>query len=183
LKSSQDRASLRAQLDAARARLAALQGEIRNAELNNSVQLRREQLVQVNWKAMRGPQLEAFLAVVFTELGYAVEMIGAAGDQGVDLIATRDDLRIAIQSKGYVDSVSNAAVQEVYAGMTYHRCDACAVITNSRFTSGAAELARRTNCMLVDENRLPSLIRGEIDLVRRYQFLNSQLAAAQPRQG
>jgi HJR/Mrr/RecB family endonuclease len=142
------------------------------------MQLRRDRLVRMNWKAMRGPQLEEFLAVVFTELGYAVEMIGAAGDQGVDLVAMKDAYRFAIQSKGYVESVSNGAVQEAFAGMTYHGCQGCAVITNSRFTNSAIELARCTNCILVDEDSLPELIRGDFDLLEKQFPAGRRLAPA-----
>jgi HJR/Mrr/RecB family endonuclease len=49
---------------------------------------------------------------VFTELQYLVERTGKAGDQGVDLLLRRDVRRIAVQVKGYVDSVSNTAIQE-----------------------------------------------------------------------
>jgi restriction endonuclease Mrr len=175
---NQRRASLKAQLNASQSRLTELQREIRDAEKINSIQLRRERLVRMNWKAMRGPELEGFLGAVFVELGYVVEMVGAAGDQGVDLIATKETYRFAIQSKGYVDSVSNAAVQEAFAGMTYHGCQACVVITNSRFTSSAVELARRTNCTLIDEDRLPALIRGEFDLFEKHFPVERRLQSA-----
>jgi hypothetical protein len=77
-----------------------------------------------------------------------------------------------------VDSVSNAAVQEAFAGMTYHGCQACVVITNSRFTNSAVELARRTNCTLIDEDRLPALIRGEFDLFEKHFPVERRLPSA-----
>jgi Restriction endonuclease len=158
-------ASLQSRLSNLGSRLRRLEAEIQEAQEINSVQARREELVRMNWKAMRGPELENFLAIVFAELGYQVQHIGAAGDQGADLIAIKQGHRIAVQSKGYVDSVSNGAVQEAFAGMTFHGCHRCVVITNSRFTSSAWELARRTQCVLIDENTLPAFIRGDIDLV------------------
>jgi hypothetical protein len=48
--------------------------------------------------------------------------------------------------------------------MTIHRCDGCAVVTNSRFTIGGKAAAAGVGCALIDENSLPMLIRGEIDL-------------------
>jgi hypothetical protein len=155
---------LQSRLSSVGFRISEILTEIQKAQRINSTQARREGLVRMNWKAMRGPELEGFLAVVFEELGYGVERIGASGDQGVDLIASKDRRRIAVQSKGYVDSVSNGAVQEAFAGMTFHGCNECVVITNSRFTSSAWELARRTNCGLIDENTLSAFIRGELDI-------------------
>jgi hypothetical protein len=69
-----------------------------------------------------------------------------------------------VQVKGYVDSVPNTAIQEAFTGKAFYKCDACAVITNSRFTSGGKNIASSVGCALIDENTLPMLIRGQIDL-------------------
>lgn len=122
----------------------------------------KNQLQLRDWRAMRGPELEQFLAEVLTVLGYQVQMTKATGDQGIDLIATRATMRLAIQVKGYVNSVGNSAVQEAFSGMTYYRCNACAVITNSVFTQGAYDLATTTSCRLIDGSQIPALIRGEL---------------------
>ncbi len=139
-----------------------LAGEL--MRIRESHRYKLDQLALRNWKAMRGGDLEVFLAEVFIELQYIVERTGRAGDQGVDLILRREARRIAVQVKGYVDSVPNTAIQEAYTGMRFHRCDACAVITNSRFTSGGRSVAASVGCALVDETTLPMLIRGQIDL-------------------
>ena len=149
--------------------LAALTSELRIAaererQYRESQQYRRHRLASRNWKAMRGGDLERFLEEVFSELQYSVERTGHAGDQGVDLILLKDGHRIAVQVKGYVDSVPNTAVQEAHTGMTYYKCDACAVITNSRFTSGGRNIAGAVGCALIGEDELPKLIMGQIDL-------------------
>ena len=113
---------------------------------------------------MRGGELEQFLEKAFSELQYLVERTGRAGDQGVDLIVCKDGHRIAVQVKGYVDSVPNTAIQEAFTGMAYYGCHACAVVTNSRFTSGGKNIAGSVGCALIDENSLPMLILGELDL-------------------
>lgn len=82
-----------------------------------------------------------------------------------DLLAVwwqRGAVRFAIQAKGYSGSVGNSAVQEAYAGMTFYGCNRCAVITNSEFTSGAAALAAKTGCMLIDGDLIPRLIAGQL---------------------
>ena len=129
-----------------------------------SRQYRLQQLAARNWRAMRGGDLETFLEKVFSELQYSVERTGGAGDQGVDLITERDGHRIALQVKGYLDSVPNTAIQEAFTGMAFYKCDTCAVITNSRFTTGGKNIASSVGCALIDENTLPMLIVGQIDL-------------------
>jgi len=132
--------------------------------IRQSLQFQRETLLQENWKAMRGPEWEDFLARVFRLLGATVEPTGTSGDQGVDLIATVGPRRYAIQAKGYVSSVGNGAVQEAVAGMAHYRCNACAVITNSRFTTGAVELAESNRCRLIGEDDVPALVLGKMAL-------------------
>jgi len=116
-----------------------------------------------HWPMMTGDYFEKFLSEVFLERGYDVEMTGKAGDQGVDLIVTRQGVRVAIQAKGYTSgNVGNTAVQEAHAGMTHHRCHRAAVVTNSRFTSGAQELADSVGCQLIDGSQIPDVIDGKI---------------------
>lgn len=125
---------------------------------------RRKALLCERWKEMRSVEFEEFLERVFLELGYSVETTRITGDQGLDLIVSCRGKRIGIQVKGYLNSVPNSAVQQAHAGMAYYGCDASAVITNSRFTQSALELANRLGCQLVDEDLLPNLIMGKVDL-------------------
>lgn len=130
--------------------------------LRQSLNWIQEELLRKNWKAMRDSEWEHFLADVFRAIGWEAFVMGKSGDQGVDLIVTQGDRRYAIQAKGYHHSVSNKAVQEAVAGMNYHGCTACAVITNSVFTRSAIELAASNCCVLVGEADIPALVRGQL---------------------
>lgn len=121
-------------------------------------------LLSRDWKSLRSEPFEKYLEEVFSALGYSVQTTAVTGDQGVDLIVAKHSMKIAIQVKGYFHSVSNGAVQEAYAGMTFYGCAASAVITNSVFTNSAKELAQRLRCALIDETALPLLVLGKIDL-------------------
>ena len=113
------------------------------------------------WRTLRGPDFEHFLAASFRNLGYAVDCVGQSGDQGIDIIVTVGQVRIGVQAKGYGGVVGNAAVQEAFTGMHFHRCQRCAVVTNSTFTRAAVALAATLpNCTLVDGSRLEALITG-----------------------
>src|SRR5215210_5847486 len=76
-----------------------------------------------NVGAMSGGQFEVFVAQVLRAMGYRTTVLGGSGDQGVDVIATGQDGRVAIQCKNYSKPVGNKPVQEVYAGSRHHRCD------------------------------------------------------------
>jgi len=121
-----------------------LQSEIARLELIASREYQLKQLYDRNWKAMRSIEFEQFLEEVFTILGYSVETTAVTGDQGVDLIVEKRGVRIAVQVKGYLNSVSNAAVQEAFAGMAHYSCDALSVITNSGFQASAVSLSQTT---------------------------------------
>ncbi len=125
---------------------------------------RRNQLLNLDWRLYRGDIFEEFLKNVFDCLGYRVKRIGKCGDQGVDLVVEKDGIRLAVQAKGYANSVGNDAVQQAHAGLTFHRCHRCAVITNSTFTPSAIELARRVGCILIDGSQINALIFGKIEL-------------------
>jgi restriction system protein len=124
---------------------------------------RRDELLHLNWRAMRDNEWENYLVEVFKALGAKAERIGCTGDQGCDLIVEAGPTRIAVQAKGYHNSVGNSAVQEAFAGMHYHRCSMCAVITNSRFTQSAQELAASTRCVLIGEEQIPDFVLGQVD--------------------
>lgn len=147
---------------------------LRQRQYRESQEYRRQQLLKRDWKSLRSVPFENFLEEVFQELGYVVETTNVTGDQGGDLIVVKDGHRIAIQVKGYLHSVSNSAVQEAHTAKDYYKCEACAVITNSLFTPAAKDVANRVKCILVDEETLPPLIMGAIDLWQLYSSLMTQ---------
>jgi len=162
--------------------LTAKSEELRQLECRQSSTFRRQQLLRRDWKALRSVPFENFLEEVFRELDYVVETTKVTGDQGADLIVSKQGHRIAIQVKGYFSSVSNSAVQEAHTAKDYYRCEASAVITNSKFTSGAEDVASKVGCTLIDEDRLPALILGQIDLWQLHLFAGSQRPSGFPFQ-
>lgn len=91
---------------------------------------------------MTGAQFEEFVAAVLEGNGYEIrQMTSATGDFGADIIAYRNEELIAIQCKRYAKPVGVKAVQEAIGAMKHYDCDRCMVVTNSRFTKQAMELA------------------------------------------
>lgn len=91
---------------------------------------------------MTGAQFEEFVAAVLEGNGYEIlEMTKSTGDFGADIIAHRNEENFAIQCKRYAKPVGVKAVQEAISAMKHYNCDRCLVVTNSRFTKQAMELA------------------------------------------
>lgn len=127
--------------------------------LESAVRSRILHLLNVQVDSLSGSDFERFLGNVMAEHGWEVQWIGGAGDQGVDLIAIKHGCRLAVQAKRYTDSVSNAAVQEVFLGSRIHHCDRMMVVTTGVFTKGARQAAEAAGCILVERNDLERLIR------------------------
>ena len=117
-----------------------------------------ERMVQesiLNMDYMGGSRFEYFCADILKKKGYEnVEVTKGSGDQGVDIIAERDGIRYAIQCKCYSSTVGNKAVQEVYAGKDFYRCQIGVVMTNNYFTKSAIELAESNGTILWDRDSL-----------------------------
>ncbi|HZL34575.1 MAG TPA: restriction endonuclease [Tepidisphaeraceae bacterium] len=124
-------------------------------------QRKAEELLAIDVGRLYPDEFERYVGSIFTHLGYTVEQTGKSHDQGVDVIASRGTIRIAVQAKRHIGAVGNAAIQEVYAGMAHYGCHHCMVVASGDFTSGAISLAQSTRCVLVGKAELPALIRGE----------------------
>ena len=127
----------------------------------------RSTMAVEDYDLMSGQEFEQAIAKIFKNMGYQVTMTPTTGDQGIDIIAVRNGIRIGIQAKCYTGKVGNSAVQEVVAGKQYYNLNRCVVVTNSTFTSAAVALAKANNVTLWDrhvlEEKLLSLSCEESD--------------------
>lgn len=163
-----------------RARLAARHEQRR--DLATSDKLQRAMLLQRNWKAMRGAEWEDFVVEVCRTLGANVHRgEGGAvapplptgptlGPRGVvrrpptPLFVTFSPRRYAVAAISEIRPFHAAAVQQIVAELGHYGCDALAIITNTRVTTGSTELARSRNCTLLGEDEFPDFVLGSITL-------------------
>ncbi len=103
---------------------------------------------------MTGQQFEHFIAELFLKMGYKTEVTQTSGDQGIDVIASKNGSKIGIQAKCYSSSVGNGAVQEAVAGRAHYKLDRVMVITNHFFTVAAKKLAQSNAVILWDRDVL-----------------------------
>ncbi len=86
--------------------------------------------------------------------GYLVEETKISQDQGADLILSRFGKKSVVQAKRYRSSVGNDAIQAVVASIKFYGAHEGMVVTNSKFTKAAIELARSNNITLVSGKEL-----------------------------
>ena len=92
--------------------------------------------------------------------GWTAEVTGMSGDQGVDVLAERGNLRLAVQCKlHFANPVGNKAVQEAHAAAGFADADLAAVVSNREFTRAAEQLAAKLGVLLLHHTELDDLDR------------------------
>lgn len=104
-----------------------------------------------------GIDFEHWCADVLISCGWEANVSQASGDQGVDILATRESTILAVQCKRYSSPVGNKAVQEAFAGKQHVNATHACVIATSGFTKSAKELAISTGVLLVAPEDIPLL--------------------------
>ncbi|MFE1600071.1 restriction endonuclease [Methylobacterium sp. ID0610] len=104
-----------------------------------------------------GIAYERFCAALLERAGWDARPTRASGDQGADVIAEQDGVRLVVQCKRYAKPVGNAAVQEVVAARSYWNADWAAVVSNAGFTPAARKLAGATDVLLLHHDELATL--------------------------
>lgn len=110
--------------------------------------LKKSGILQID--EMTGREFEEYLRVLFLERGYRVQLTKKTGDYGVDLVLSSKNRKIIVQAKRYKKNVGIKAVQEISAAKNHYQADECWVVTNSRFTDPARNLAKSNQVRLVD---------------------------------
>jgi restriction system protein len=116
----------------------------------------------VNYSEDMSPtEYESYCAEELRVVGWHAETTKATGDQGADVIASRDGVRLVVQCKKYTNAVGNDAVQQVIAAKMFHDGHIAAVISSAPFTVSAKLLAAKADVVLLHHsgiktfNKLP----------------------------
>lgn len=109
--------------------------------------------------SISGYDFEEYIVALFESAGFECKHTSKSKDNGIDLIACKNNISIAIQTKLYYKTkVSNSAVQEVYTGKCFYDCDMAIVVTNSHFSAPAIAVAKKLDVGLIDRELLECLI-------------------------
>jgi hypothetical protein len=103
---------------------------------------------------MNGIDYEIFCKNLLEKKGWTITLTKKTGDQGVDLIANKDTIKIAFQCKKHNRPIGNKAIQEIFTGKQFYDIELGAVISNRPFTNSARKLATKNNILLLHHNDL-----------------------------
>ena len=102
-------------------------------------------------KAASPEDFETSISERLSNIGWASRRTGRSGDQGADVVAEMDSVRLIIQCKLFDRPVGNSAVQEVFAARNFHSGTHAAVVASRGFTASARQLASSLGVDLVDD--------------------------------
>lgn len=111
---------------------------------------RRKRRRFTDFNAMSGLEFEKYVAKVLLSRGYTNVSLTERYDFGIDIIATKDNIKWGIQVKRHQHMVKAIAVRQAVTALKKYNCDRAMVITNSYYSGTAIELARVNDCVLVD---------------------------------
>lgn len=103
-----------------------------------------------------GFEFEEWVARSLNMFDWDAKVTQGSGDQGVDVLASKEGKTVAIQCKLYSSPVGNKAVQEAFSGAKFYDAQYAAVLTNAGFTSSAKDLAASTGVMLLSPEDIPT---------------------------
>lgn len=110
-----------------------------------------------------GYEFEKFLEKLFTANNYKVIRTPFSQDKGADLLLIKNGEVIAVQAKFTKSKIGPKAIQEIVAAINFYNADRGMVVTNSRFTKSAIELASANEVELVDGDKLKEIIENTIN--------------------
>lgn len=102
---------------------------------------------------------EQYCAGLLEKCGWNAKTTAVSGDQGADVVAELESIKLVIQCKRYVQPVGNKAVQEVMAAKVYYGANVAAVVATAPYTQSAIALAKKSNVLLLSHVDLPQLNR------------------------
>jgi hypothetical protein len=113
----------------------------------------------VNVESLSPLEFESHCVSTLNANGWSASTTKASGDQGIDILATKQGKRAVFQCKKYSSPVGNKAVQEAHAGRSFASADLAFVVSNADFTQFARELASKCNVHLIHYSELTDLDR------------------------
>jgi len=133
--------------------------------------LRKEARKIMGLKKMAPHDFELAVGSLYLSLGYHVFVTPGSGDQGIDLVVTKDECKIAIQCKRYSHTVPISQVRDFYG--SFVGCFNQGVfITSSEFSKSTHDWTdSRSDLVLIDGRELTKMfIQNDPKIVKKYEL-------------
>ncbi len=126
-------------------------------------QAKRADLKLAQLASLTPEGFEEFVAEVFEALGYAVEVVGGTGDEGVDLKVARDGMRAVVQCKYHSRGVVGSPELQKFLGTIHHtQSHKGFFVTTRTFSLAAEKFVADHPIELIDGPRLVELVQDAI---------------------
>lgn len=102
-------------------------------------------------------EYERWCASQLARCGWKAEATRSSGDQGVDVVAVKNGIKVALQCKLHSSAVGNKAIQEVHAAAAFIDATHAAVVAPTDYTRAARQLAGKLNVLLLHHAQLAGL--------------------------
>lgn len=141
-----------------------------------------------NFSEMSPFDFEHFTALLLQEMGYQTEVTKKTGDYGVDIIAIKNNQRIAVQCKRFQEGhpVGNRDIQNLLGSMGYYRVHSCILVTTSDFTKNAREQSKNSPIELWNKEKLHELVKKHLlkfNINEVFDSIESQKRNAEKKTG
>ena len=105
-------------------------------------------------------EYENAICNLFQTAGFKAYLTRKGADQGIDVIAEKDNLKIGVQCKLYSQKVGNSAVQEALSGKAFYTLNIAIVVSNAEYTKSALQLAKSSNIKILHHEDLQNNIKN-----------------------
>jgi restriction system protein len=102
-------------------------------------------------------EYEHFCAAQLRSAEWTARVTTQSGDQGIDIVAEKGQVRAVFQCKLYGAPVGNKAVQEAAAGRLHEQAQYAFVVSNNDYTRSARQLATTTGVILIHHTDLRNI--------------------------
>ncbi|MCX8998152.1 restriction endonuclease [Rhizobiaceae bacterium BDR2-2] len=102
-------------------------------------------------------EYERWCASQLSRFGWKAEATVSSADQGVDVVAVKGGVKVALQCKLHNSVVGNKAIQEVHAAAAFIDATHAAVVAPSDYTRAARQLAGKLGVLLLHHTQLSKL--------------------------
>jgi len=119
------------------------------------------------WLGLSGSAFERQLADLYRRVGYSAAVTAGSGDQGIDIILTRNGKRIIVQCKEHSKPVGPAVARELYGSLVASGADSAILACTSGFTIGVFDFVRDKSIELVDVEAIVRM-QEKLNLVQKH---------------
>jgi restriction endonuclease Mrr len=111
-------------------------------------QRKREQY----WESLGGIEFEQELGKLFMARGYHMQSTPRTGDEGVDLVVTKNGKTTVVQCKAQKARAGQPVVRDLYGSVFHFRADKAILACTGGFTKGVYEFVQGKPIILIDSS-------------------------------